>query len=505
MGFQWVDFLILISYLVVITLIGSLAGGRQRNVRDYFLGGGKVPWWAVSFSIVAAETSTLTFISIPGLAYIGNLNFLQVSFGYLLGRIVVAYIFLPSYKAGKIATAYEFLENRFGQRARKFASVIFLLTRIAADGVRLFATAIPLAIIFKGFSLFAGFSNVQIYIVSILIIALVALLYTFIGGIKGVIWVDVIQMTIYIGGALLALFILLSIVPGGFRAVSNFSGGVNKFSVVNFSFRGGIKGFFSEPYHFLGSLLGGMFLSMASHGTDQLIVQRLLSTRSIRDSQKAVITSGVIVNFQFALFLLVGLMLFAFYRGAQIGQAGIPFTKADEIFPYFIVYSLPVGVKGLIIAGLFAAAISTLAGSISSLSSSAIMDLYRGKRGYKLDERKELVVSRVATFVSAVILMFVAFGFIRVLQSVVEIALGIASITYGGLLGTFILGTLFRRVDEKSALAGFVSGIVCMGLIIVVPFVFGKPPLFHWTWYTFIGCFVTVVVGNLAANVKRLI
>lgn len=505
MGFQWIDFLILISYLVVITLIGSLAGGRQRTVRDYFLGGEKVPWWAVSFSIVAAETSTLTFISIPGLAYIGNLNFLQVSFGYLLGRIVVAYIFLPSYKEGKIATAYEFLGDRFGRRTRRFASIVFLFTRIAADGVRLFATAIPLAIIFRGFSIFAGFSNVQIYIVSILIIALVALIYTFIGGIRGVIWVDVIQMTIYIGGALLALFILLSTVPEGLRAVNNFSGGVNKFSIINFGFRGGIKGFFSEPYHLLGSLLGGMFLSMASHGTDQLIVQRLLSTRSIKDSQKAVITSGIIVNFQFALFLLVGLMLFAFYRGAQIGQEGVPFAKADEIFPYFIVYSLPMGIKGLIIAGLFAAAISTLAGSISSLSSSAVMDLYKGKKGYNPDEKKELGVSRIATIVSAVVLMFVAFGFIRVLQSVVEIALSIASITYGGLLGTFILGALFRKIDEKSALVGFASGIICMVLIIVVPFIFQKPPLFHWTWYTFIGCAVTVVIGNLSVNVKRFL
>jgi SSS family transporter len=502
-GFRTIDFVILILYLTIVAIIGSISGGKQRTIKDYFMGGSNVPWWAVAFAIVAAETSTLTFISIPGLAYVANLNFLQVTFGYLLGRIVVSLLFLPAYKKGELNTAYHLLEGRFGRETRSFASLVFLFTRIAADGVRLFATSIPLALIFKAFPLFAGFSNLQIYLVSIVIIVLVTLVYTYTGGVKGIIWVDVLQMSIYIGGAIIALIVLFHKVPGGFQVVREVSAGINKFAVLNSGFGQGLKGFFANPYTLIGSVLGGAFLSMASHGTDQLIVQRLLATRNLRDSQKALISSGVIVIFQFLLFLFVGLLLFAFFKGLPLSSSDLPFHKADEVFPYFIIYYLPPGVKGIIIAGLFAAAMSTLAGSMSSLSSSAMMDLYKPHFKQNLDPRHELKVSRILTVFFAVILTVVALLFIKVLQSVVEIALSIASITYGGLLGTFLLGVLFKRPDQRAAIWGFSAGIIAMLLLICIPIIFGHPPIVYWTWYTLIGCSVTILVGNLVTWIAQ--
>ena len=352
-----IDYIIIITYLLGIAIWGIISGGKQRTAKDYFLGAEKIPWWAVCFSIVAAETSTLTFISIPGLAYLTNLNFLQVALGFLLGRIVVARLFLPAYFKGELKTAYTFLEIRFGGKTRSFASIVFLLTRTAADGVRLFATAIPLYLILKIDP-----------VIAIIIIALVSLVYTYTGGLKGVIWVDVIQMFIYIGGAALAGFFLLNSLPDGLATVINSASADSKFSIINLGFDKNITEFFSEPYTLLAGLIGGAFLSMASHGTDQLIVQRLLATKDLKSARKAVIGSGVIVVFQFALFLIIGVLLFAYYGKMDV--------KPDEIFPMFIINVLPPGVSGIIIAGLFAAAMSTLAGSMSSLSSSSMMDLY---------------------------------------------------------------------------------------------------------------------------------
>ena len=256
-NFHIFDFIILIGYLTLVAILGSLSGGKQKSTKDYFLGGQDVPWWAVAFAVVAAETSTLTFISIPGLAYVTNLNFLQVTIGYLIGRIIISFIFLKKYKKGKLSTAYSLLENRFGSKTRNYASIVFLFTRVAADGVRLFATSIPLALIFRASSVFAGFSNLQIYIVAILVITAITLIYTYTGGLKGIIWVDVMQMGIYIGGAVIALIVLLQQVPGGLAAVNNFSEGINKFDLINLDFGRSLSEFFQEPYTLIGSLLGG--------------------------------------------------------------------------------------------------------------------------------------------------------------------------------------------------------------------------------------------------------
>jgi len=478
-----IDYVIIVAYLIGIAIFGIVKGGKQKSSKDYFQSSDSVPWWAVCFSIVAAETSTLTFISIPGLAYLTNLNFLQVTIGYLLGRIVIAFVLLPSYFKGDLETAYQYLENRFGGKTRSFASIVFIFTRLAADGVRLFATAIPLKLMLD-----------ISYPVAIIIIAIIALTYTYVGGVKGVIWVDVIQMGIYLGGAIIALgFLMYEFLPDGFNTIIATAQADGKMEIFNLGFANGFANFFAQPYTALGGILGGAFLSMASHGTDQLIVQRLLTTKSLAAGKKAIIGSGVLVIIQFALFLLVGLGLYAFYGTYNLADIGV--TKSDEIFPLFIIQQLPVGISGLIIAGLFAAALSTLAGSISALSSSTMLDLY--KPFTKINsEIKELKISRYFTIMWAVLLILSALFFMNSPQTVVELALSIASFTYGGLLGTFLLGLLNKQATQEDALAGFTAGIFVMISVIALNIV-------AWTWFTLLGVIVTVSVGTLLSKLTK--
>ncbi len=480
MGFTVIDTVILVVYLLGVAALGVLRGGRQSTAQDYFLGKETIGWGVVCFSIVAAETSTLTFISIPGLAYVSNLSFLQVTFGYLLGRIVVSFVFLPAYYKGELSTAYAFLERRFGQKTRRFASIIFLFTRISADGVRLFATAIPLKLVL----------NID-YPLAILILAVVAFAYTFAGGVRGVIWVDAVQMFIYLGGALVACAVLVLTAEGGFTGLTAAALEKGKFALFDVGFGGD---FFQRPYTLIAGLLGGAFLSMASHGTDQLVVQRLLTTKSLRSSQKALIGSGLIIIVQFAIFLMVGLLLYGHYGGASVSELGL--RRSDEIFPTFIIQGLPAGVSGLIIAGLMAAALSTLAGSMSSMASSTVLDLLRPMMGERWSEERGLRLSRRVTAIAALALVGAAVFFMTTSQTVVELALSIASFTYGGLLGTFLLGVLFRRPTQEDALAGFVAGIFVMVTVISLKLV-------AWTWFTVIGVSTTLIIGGLLSVLSR--
>jgi len=530
MGFTPLDYGILVIYLIGVTILGSWFGRYQKSTRDYFLGDRNLPWGAVCFSVVATETSTLTFISIPGLAYISNLNFLQLTFGYFLGRIIISFVFLPAYYKGELSTAYEFLGIRFGTRMRNFSSVIFQLTRLLADGVRLFATAIPLSII-------TGWS----YPLSIAIIGILTIIYTYLGGIRAVVWIDVIQMVIYLGGAIIAGIFLLSNLPNGWQDVLTSAQLDNKFQLFNFAFGNNFKEFFTGGYNIIASILGGMFLSMASHGTDQLIVQRLLTCNNLKNSQKALITSGVLVIFQFALFLTIGLMLYAFYKGQAIGGSFV--SKPDEIFPKFIVEQLPAGLSGIIIAGVFAAAMSTLSGSLNSLASSSMLDIYKSRFGQNNSPQKDLFISRVITAVWGIIFIGGAMLFKDKNNPVVELGLAIASFTYGGLLGTFLMGVFFKRITENVALISQWSAIFFMSWIIgsqgivqyviiginvlafiwifarlsdrkeqisaaVILVVIGamiqyfEPIKFFWTWYVLIGCLVTIAVGLLLSIFK---
>ncbi|HJY64756.1 MAG TPA: sodium:solute symporter [Ignavibacteria bacterium] len=478
MNFSYIDVIIVIIYIVGVAAYGIYKGGKQKSARDYFISEKAIPWWAVCFAIVATETSALTFISIPGVAYVGNLNFLQIAIGYIIGRIVISYLLLPKYFEGELLTAYAYLGKRFGAKTKNFASSVFMITRVFADGVRLYATAIPLAIILKGFNIFTGAPDWQIYSISIIVMAVITLIYTYIGGVRAVIWTDVIQMFIYIGGGILALVILSGNIQTGFSGIISQLSEKGKLDFLNFSFD------FTKPYTLIASVIGGGFLSMASHGTDQLIVQRLLTTNSLNKSQKALIWSGIIVFFQFLLFLFIGSMLFIFFGGEQM--------KSDEVFPKFIISHMPSGVSGIIIAGLLAAAMSTLSGSISALSSTLVEDIYKPYFGKDKNEAQVLTVSRIIALFWCVLLILSAFLFMNSSKAVVELGLSIASFTYGGLLGTFLLGIIFSRTKQIDALTGFITAIIVMVGVIY----FTK---IAWTWYTIIGVIVTLITANVVS------
>jgi SSS family solute:Na+ symporter len=509
MGFAAIDYLVVFLYLAGVIGFGIILSGRQRSTVDYFLGGHRIPWWAVLFSVVATETSTLTFISIPAVAYGGNMTFLQITFGYIIGRIAVSLVFLPKYFRGKLSTAYQFLGNRFGHSMQNITSTTFMVTRLLADGVRLFASAIPIAIILR----LAGFktSDLNIYLISIVIISVVTLVYTFLGGIKAVVWMDVIQMGIYIGGAVLAAGIILSRLPEGLGGAVEIIRGAGKLKLFDLGLGMSFRDFIAQPYTFVVALIGGAVFSIASHGTDQLIVQRLLATRSVRSSQKALIGSGFVVFCQFAFFLFIGLLLFAFYSGQTPGQLGLATT--DEIFAKFIVEELPSGLSGLIIAAILAAAMSTLSSSINSLASSTTLDIYKPYWGKTNSPAKDLRISRLITIGWGIIITGSAFVF-ALLQlrssgerpAVVELGLGIASYTYGGLLGAFFLGILSQKIRRTDAVIGFFSGLIALIFLVKGPIqnlLPGEGLTIAWPLYTLVGSAIVIIVGHISNLLRK--
>ncbi|MDP4116469.1 MAG: sodium:solute symporter [Bacteroidota bacterium] len=477
-----VDYAIIFLYLLGVTIIGIYIGGKQKNAKDYFLGGKEMSWWSVGFSIVASETSTLTFISIPGLAYKSNMFFLQLVFGYFIGRLLVSVIFIPAYYKGNLETAYDFLGKRFGLSLRKFTSTVFIVTRVLASGVRLFATAIPVHII-------TGWS----YPVCILVIGLFTLVYTFVGGLKAVVAMDVVQMFIYLGGAVISMIVMMHALPNGWGDVTSFaySNGQNKFAILNFNLGDSFWSFLASPYTIIGGILGGTFLTMASHGTDQLLVQRLLGCKSKKESQKALMLDASFILIQFAFFLVLGLCLYAFYKGVPFASLGL--KSSDEIFPKFIIENLPHGIAGIVIAGVLASAMGTLSSSISSLASSTYLDLFKFKN---ITGSKEMLYSRLFTLLWGVVLIGGAMLFTDTKSPVVELGLKIASFTYGGLLGTFFLGLIFKHTRMVDAYIGFIAGLLTMIAIIY----FTK---IDYTWHTFIGCLATIIVGNLSYFILR--
>ncbi len=469
MGLNHLDLAIIALYLVGITLFGLRFRKKQRTLRDYFLADRNIPWWAIGLSIVAAETSTLTIISIPGLAYDTNLTFLQVIMGYILGRIIISFVLLPHYFRGDLYTAYELIERRFGKRLRTLTASLFLLTRAAAEGVRVYAVSIVVAI-----ALGTG------EIASIAIITALTLIYTFEGGLSAVIWTDVVQTGIYIGGTLIGVFTILHLVPGGWPGIHDLAVHANKLRVFDFDPN------FWKPYTFWSGLIGGAFFVTASHGTDQLIVQRLLAARSQRQSVTALLSSGLVIFAQFALFLIVGVMLWAYY-----GLPSSAFGKADYIYPKFIVTRMPHGISGLLIAAILAAAMSNLSAALNSLSSSSMMDFFL-RRHPEADNRTQMRWSRISTFFWALLLFALAVLSLHKVSRVVEVGLGIASVAYGALLGVFLLGVLTKRANELGSMVGMLFGFS----VNLYLWLGTKTP---WTWYVPIGATVTFAIGYAAS------
>jgi len=474
------DVAVIVAYFAAVIVFGLLLAGRQRDASDYFLGHRGLPWWALMFSVVATETSALTVISVPGLAARGDLTFLQIAFGYLVGRIGVAALLLPGYFQGTQDTAYQRLEHRFGRAARRTASGVFLFTRALADCVRIFATAIPLAII-THWSLPVG----------IVAIGFVTLVYTWVGGLRAVVWVDVIQLGVYLVGGIATLIVATHLAGGidGFARAWD----AGKLKALDFSLS------FAKTYTFWGGVIGGALLSAASHGTDHLIVQRLLAARNLRDAQRALIGSGLFIIAQFALFLLVGTSLW-------LAGADQPGMRGDAIYPTFIVTHLPTGIAGLAVGGILAAAMSSHASAVNSLASASTHDFYAPLTG-RQDPAQLLRVGRWLTLVWTVILVAGAIAFRDQNTPVVQLALSIASLTYGSLLGTYILGGAWPRAREVDVIIALIVSIVVMAPVVlgaVIPhFPLHWLPGLAWPWYVPLGTAVTVLVGILASLVGR--
>src|SRR6202163_409193 len=470
------DLAIVIAYLLGVTALGMRFRRGQQNATDYFLGGRTAPWWALAFSIVATETSTLTIIGAPAISYGGNLTFLQLVFGYLIGRVLIVLLLLPGYFRGEFFTAYALIEKRFGERARAVAATTFLVTRAVAEGVRVSAIALVVSVVL-------GTSER----LAVLVVIALTILYTFEGGMTAVIWTDVAQLLLYLSGSAVTFWVLLHRIPGGWTEVTQVASAAgHKLQAFDFSFHWATK------YTFWSGLIGGAFLTMASHGTDQTIVQRLLAARNEKDSRRALLTSGVIVLFQFTIFLLIGVLLFVFAQHTPLLSAG---EGTDRILPLFLLREMPTGLAGLLLASIIAVAMSNASGSLNSLAASSVLDFSALRFGNRkpANDAGFLQLSRRMTLFWGLVLM--GFG-LMTWGPVLEAGLTVAALPYGSLLGLFLLGTLNCRANSNGALAGMFAGLItvlCVWRLTSIAF----------TWYFLIGSITTFLVGSLVSLLTR--
>ena len=471
-----VDLIIVVAYLVGVVLLGWYFSRKQKDLRDYFLSDHDVPWWALAASIVATETSVVTFISVPAFAFAanargegGNFTFIQLVIGYMFGRIIIVALFIPLYFRGELFTVYQILDRRFGGPVKRVAASLFIITRSLSDGVRLYATAIPLVAL-------TGWADWK----SILVIGAVMIIFTYLGGITAVIWIEVIQLLIYNVGAIVAGLMLLNLIQGGWSEVVAVGSAAGKFRFFDFATDIG------RSYTFWAGVIGGAFLTTSTHGTDQYLVQRYLCSKDSRQAAKALLASGVIVFVQFLMFLLIGVMLFVFYGRYRTLPEDI---GADRVFSHFIVNELPPGVIGLVIAAMLAAAMSS---SLNALASTSITDFYKPLFAPNRSEEHYVRVSRAITAVWGAVQIAAALYVIGKDRRIVDTVLSIASFTNGPILGLFFLGTLTRRVRQPGALTGVITGIA------VMIFVWARLEV-SWQWYVLIGSATTFVVGYAAS------
>lgn len=473
-----VDVAIVVLYVLGTTLIGAWFSRRQKDLRTYFVGDRNVAWWLVLISIVATETSTVTFLSVPGKAFDpkeGNLTFLQLAFGYLIGRALIAWFLLPQYLRGELFSAYQLLRQRFNPAVQRTASGLFLLTRAIADGLRLYLASLLL-------QQFTGWDSRA----SVLAIGMATMVYTYLGGIQAVIWTDAIQFVIYIIGAVAAGVCILRLLPGGVDEFLTVARDNHKFVLLDFSLAPGL------PYTIWAGVIGGAFLTMASHGADQMMVQRYLSSRSLAQARAALILSGLVVLLQFVLFLLIGVGLYVLFHQRLLDVP--PRTRDDKVFGLFIVERLPHGLVGLLVAAVLSASMATLSSSLNSSANAVVTDFYQPLRP-GLGERHYVKVSQGMTAVWGVARIVVALAALGLSSggSVVDQVLTVAGFTTGMILGLFILGSLRRPVSSGAALAGLVAGFVAV-LLAWLPTTWG-PPVLAWPWYAPIGTTVTVAAA----------
>ena len=464
---HWIDTSIIVLFLFSLMAFGWWQSRLNTTMTDYFLGGKTIPWGVAMFSIVATETSVLTFISIPGIAYRGNWLFLQLAIGYIIGRILVSIFLLPKYFSSGVTSIYEVLGNKFGSQIQKVASGVFLVTRILADGIRYLATAVIVQVV-TGWSL----------PVAVLVIGCVTLVYSLLGGIRTIVWIDSFQFVLYLAGGLISIFYIFTNMGIPIREALSDLNQMGKLQILNFS-----GDFIHDPFIFISAVIGGMFLSFASHGADYMMVQRVLGTKDLASGRKAMIGSGFFVLLQFAIFLLAGSLIYIYLGGAPIDK--------DREFSTFIIDHLPIGVKGLLLAGILSAAMSTLSSSINSLASSTISDWFGGKA--------DLKKSRIISGIWALILIGIALLFDEGDSAIVILGLQIASFTYGGLLGLFILSKMKRDFHATSLIMGLIASLLIVFYL--------KQIGIAWTWFVGISVMVNISItfiieGVIYRNVK---
>lgn len=471
MGLAPVDYAVIAAYLIGITAFGAYFARFQKDTRDYFLTDRSVPWWGVCFTIVATETSTLTFIGVPAVAYAGDFAFLQLAVGYVIGRVLVSLWFIPAYFRGDLITSYELLRRRFGPAVKNLAAVIFLATRSCADGIRLFATALVIAVV----------TGLPVTLV-IVVLGVAMIIYTERGGVSAVIWTDVVQMFVYSGGALVVLAALLTRIPGGWATVVSIGLEHAKFRVVDWSLDS------LRLYTVWTGLLGGVALTMATHGTDQFLVQRLLAARSEREAARGLILSGILVFVQFALFLTIGVMLFAYY---QFEPLATPLSRVDAVLPTFVGTALTAtGAAGLIVAAIVAAALSP---SLNAMAATTVTDFYQPYVNPQASGDQLMRISRRATIGWGVVQLLIAIGAQWMSQSVLDAGLAVLSLSSGPVLGAFVAAALFDRLSGGAVLAGMVAGMV----LLVAVWALG---VVAWTWYAFLGATATLAVAGAASR-----
>jgi len=467
-----IDLGILAFYLAGVVFLGLWIGRHAGSVSDFVVGGRSRPWWLILFSIVATETSTVTFLSIPGFAYSRDMTWLQIPLGFLIGRFAVVFLLLPQYFKGSFYTAYDVLHQRFGGAAQKAASAMFIVTRSLADGLRLFLSAIVLQ----------EMTGIPLHW-AVAAMGVGTIVYTFFGGIRAVLVTDLVQFVIYIGGAVVALALILQRLPGGWEQLVSVGEAAGKLRIFDLTFD------WSQPYGLWAGLIGGLFITLGSHGVDQMMVQRYLCAKSLREAQRALWVGGFVVVAQFALFLLIGVGLFVFY---QVYPPDFTFERADRVFARFILDEIPVGLLGILLGAIFAAAMSTLSSSLNSCATAAANDFYFSGKGSETSAGRQLRVVRALTVVFGLIQIAVGIAGQWVKASVVSSVLGIAAFTTGIVLGVFFLGIFAQRVGERAALAGLVVGLSCMSAIF-----FGTT--LAWPWYALVGSAITFAAGLTAS------
>lgn len=499
---QTADLLVLVLYVAGVVWLGARCSRRQRSIRDYFLTGRQVPWWALLGSIVATETSTITLISVPGYAFGADLTFLQLALGYVVARVLVALLLLPAFFRSELLTIHQLLTARFGSAAGRAAASLFLTTRSLSDGLRLFATGLVLAAVLAtvpGVEQLAGVvapaldSSTALLVAAIAIVAAATLLYTLLGGMLAVVWADVAQLVVYLAGALLAGSILLAEIPGGWAEVTARAGAAGKLRLFDFALD------LSRSYTFWSGLVGGAFITAATHGADQLLVQRYLCCRSAADARRALVASGFVVLVQFWLLLLIGLMLWTYYTAhdpaalAAVSSGGQ--VQTDRVFPLFITSHLPTGVKGLVVAAMVAAAMSTLSSSLNSSAASTVGDFYVPLTRGALSDRHYLQAARWATVGWGAVQVLVALAAIALSQRVVDEALGIQSFTGGLLLGALSLCFLRTRAGAAAPIAGLAAGAAVLLAVRAGTDI-------SWQWYALIGSVTTYAAGRTVSALQ---